>query len=278
MDTIIIQRPKSNSLNHQLVSLIQLRDLCQNNPNSKLDFRNISFIYPPLILPLSIYIQQYNLIPINLSPEIQSYLNTIGFNHIHQKYPSKTKSYLPIIKFSTNNSQLASKYRALLVEFIDNKSNTAKTNISYLIEEALDNIAQHSQSEFGYMLAQVYPKSNFIDINIADTGIGIQQSYSNFIGENISFEKTVDLLFEKHFSTKDNYERGTGIRDSKKFIQQGLKGSYALLSGNIFAFAAGNNFQKFNLKDYEFYWQGVLVSMRIPIDKIIKESLYNYIQ
>lgn len=128
------------------------------------------------------------------------------------------------------------------------------------------------------MLAQVYPKSNFIDITIADTGIGIQQSYSNFIGENISFEKTVDLLFEKHFSTKDNYERGTGIRDSKKFIQQGLKGSYALLSGNIFAFAAGNNFQKFNLKDYEFYWQGVLVSMRIPIDKIIKESLYNYIQ
>jgi hypothetical protein len=79
MSTIVIPKPKSNSLNHQLVSLIQLNTLCQNNPGVDLDFKNISFIFPSLILPLSIYIQQYNLNPINLSPEIQSYLHTIGF-------------------------------------------------------------------------------------------------------------------------------------------------------------------------------------------------------
>lgn len=278
MNTILIPKPKSNSLNHQLVSLIQLRDLCQNNHNSKLDFSNISFIFPPLILPLSIYIQQYNLTPVNLKPEVQTYLNTIGFNKNNIKSTSQDKTYLPIIKFSTQNSSLVSEYRALLIKFIDNKSNSVETNISYLIGEAIDNIAQHSQSEFGYILAQIYPKSNFIDITIADTGIGIQQSYSNFIGKDISFDETVDLLFEQHYSTKDNYERGTGIRDSKKFIQEGLKGSYALLSGNLFAFGTPQKFDTFNLEEYNFSWQGVLVAMRIPIDKISKESLYTYIK
>lgn len=278
MNTILIPKPKSNSLNHQLVSLIQIRDLCQNNHNSKLDFSNISFIFPPLILPLSIYIQQYNLTPVNLKPEVQTYLNTIGFNKNNIKSNSQDKTYLPIIKFSTQNSSLVSEYRALLIKFIDNKSNSVETNISYLIGEAIDNIAQHSQSEFGYILAQIYPKSNFIDITIADTGIGIQQSYSNFIGKDISFDETVDLLFAQHYSTKDNYERGTGIRDSKKFIQEGLKGSYALLSGNLFAFGTPQKFDTFNLEEYSFSWQGVLVAMRIPIDKISKESLYTYIK
>jgi hypothetical protein len=129
------------------------------------------------------------------------------------------------------------------------------------------------------MVAQVYPKLNFLDITIADTGIGIEQSYSDFLQEDIDFNRTIKLLFDQHYSTKNPYERGTGIRDSISFIQKGLKGAYSLLSGNVFAFVIpNNNFSPLNLENYHFYWQGVLISMRIPLNNLSQERVLNYIR
>lgn len=103
--------------------------------------------------------------------------------------------------------------------------------INYLLSELIDNITEHSDSAYGYIFAQYYPKNRYIDICIADEGITILGSYVK--NGNVGIVTDVDALKNASIgiSTKnlpDAENRGYGIVTSKKMLAEGLKGQFFL--------------------------------------------------
>lgn len=48
--------------------------------------------------------------------------------------------------------------------------------VEYAASELINNVLQHAEGS-GYVAAQVYPKSGLVRISVADSGIGIRQSF-----------------------------------------------------------------------------------------------------
>ena len=89
-----------------------------------------------------------------------------------------------IIKFPASNSEEDITTRdAILSEVTDlirtnfNVNQELFNGIYYLIAELTDNISQHSEVEKGWITSQFFPQKEFIDLCIADTGMGIYNSY-----------------------------------------------------------------------------------------------------
>ncbi len=111
-----------------------------------------------------------------------------------------------------------------------------KSPLSYLFSELIDNILEHSGSNYGYLFSQKV--KNDLYIAIADSGKTIYGSY-------IDTQKHLDRIRDNEaealkianegFSTKnrpDAENRGYGISQSRKMIVNGLKGAFFMLSGN----------------------------------------------
>jgi anti-sigma regulatory factor (Ser/Thr protein kinase) len=80
-----------------------------------------------------------------------------------------------IINFSAERSSDAKEAISSIVENIIIRQLNIKSNVAnglkYMIEETLDNITEHSESDRGYIFAQAYPRKGFLDVCIADRGV-----------------------------------------------------------------------------------------------------------
>ena len=104
----------------------------------------------------------------------------------------------------------------------------------YLIDEAINNIVDHSGEERGFIFSQYFPASGYTDICIGDTGIGLLGSYKNAGRANITTHRDAIINAANGVSTKNRPEaegRGFGISTSLDMLVNGLKGKFALLSG-----------------------------------------------
>lgn len=110
--------------------------------------------------------------------------------------------------------------------------------ITYLLDELICNIQQHAQTDNGIAYIDYNSTSNSIEIIIADEGITIYGSY-------ISAQKHIDILGDSDasalnlaqsgYSVKnlpDTENRGYGISSNMRMVVDGLKGEFAVLSGN----------------------------------------------
>lgn len=183
-----------------------------------IDFKNNRFVSPIFILPLLVYVKgSGRLIDfVNLG----SYLKTIKLDvgglrsedisgEYFEDYMNKFKhkTFLPIINFSAEQRHY--RERNLILSSLENilKSQLRlESNITiglkYIIQESIDNIIEHSESNRGYILCQAYPNKKFLDICIADNGITLLGSYvkSGFTG--ITDDLTAITKANKGISTK----------------------------------------------------------------------------
>ena len=157
-----------------------------------IDFSDTRFISPVFALSLIVYISRCGK-QISFS-NVPDYLELIGLSNggikpdemrqteflaALEKYASKT--YIPIIDFAAGRNSDAKEVVSSIAENLIIRQLNIRPNVAngfkYMIDETLDNITEHSESDRGYIFAQAYPTKGFLDVCIADRGINLLGSY-----------------------------------------------------------------------------------------------------
>lgn len=280
--SIKVINPNNNSFEAQLFALFdtfhQIKDI-KNKKEICFDLSDINWIYPILILPICAYIYENknkHIPPKN--EKVSQYLNTINFptgvTSMLKNYNKQT--YIPIVflqKQNDNKEKLESWFQELLYSKMNIEGN--KNVIFTPISELITNIFEHSSKNYGWVLAQLYPKLNFVDVCIVDTGRGIRKCYEE--EKNLKFSNNIEAfnkLLERE-SSKQSKDRGYGIYMSKNIICKSLHGNFILISDNIGWNVSANSNTLTEITN--FIWQGVIAGYRIklPTDPV---DIYNYLE
>ena len=194
-----------------------------------------------------------------------------------EKYASKT--YIPIIDFAAGRNSDAKEAVSSIVENIIIQQLSIQSNVAnglkYMIDEILDNITEHSESDRGYIFAQAYPTKGFLDVCIADRGVSLLGSYEKLPDNEISSDIEAIKAANRGLSSKnlpDAENRGFGIRTSKQMLIQGLGGQYLMISGSSL-YIKTLNLDSFYSMPHGLRWNGTIVALRIPY----YSSSFNYI-
>ena len=194
-----------------------------------------------------------------------------------EKYTSKT--YIPIIDFAAGRNSdakevVSSIVENMIIQQLNIQSNVAN-GLKYMIDETLDNITEHSESDRGYIFAQAYPTKGFLDVCIADRGVSLLGSYEKLPDNEILSDMEAIKAANRGLSSKnlpDAENRGFGIRTSKQMLIHGLGGQYLMISG-CSLYLKSCNLDTFYSMPHGLRWNGTIVALRIPYHS----SSFNYI-
>lgn len=198
---------------------------------------------------------------------------------------SSLEDSINLIEFRLNASNINDEVKTIETEITNNElfPKALKIPLSYILDEFVCNMQQHSQSTEGYIYASINRKYRTLDILVADKGITIYGSYVNagkyleYLGECPAEALS---LAKDGYSTKnrpDAENRGYGISSNAKMIVEGLHGSFSIISGSaIYLYTPNIGQQIFSFTDF-FEWCGTSVIARIPLDIPSDFSFYDYI-
>ncbi len=282
---ITLKNPSDDSMGASIRSLLTcLRDFsASESKRIIIDLSNVNFVHPFLILPLCALISKTKSIgksiKVNNNSPIKSYLNTVCFpsgfdaekhanwKELLQVYASKT--YMPACKIpakAKNTSireNVLTTFESILIRQLNLKGQLVSV-VKYLISEAIDNIVDHSHSSHGWMMVQNYPSKGYIDICIADTGLGILGSYKNAGFETIkNHAKALDNAINGKSTKPETNTRGYGLDTSRKMLVNGINGKYFLFSGDAFYIYTIEIEQIIQL-DTDNFWDGTMLALQIP--------------
>jgi hypothetical protein len=199
----------------------------------------------------------------------------------------RCKTYLPLTNFPVGANDGDTAIRDKLLEFMSQRvrerlqlDTQLYIAITYLIDEAVNNIKDHARTERGYLFTQFYPKKGFLDLCIADIGISLLGSY-HYVGRTdiTNHEQAIQAALSGD-STKNNLHRGFGIRTSRNMLVNGLSGRYFLLSGNSFLFSRPGTPEEIKILPQApgISWPGTYIAMRIPVQKNANFNYSDYIE
>ena len=264
----------------------------------QLDFSACDFINPSLLLPLVALKESSGLstrLEINaksFSQQTSSYLSAIHFpDAFHTDLMTepelkiflnnyKHKGYIPIISFPGGNSQVATQRRDLilgsiggLISFNLQLTPEAQTAIMMLISELTDNIGDHAGVTNAFIIGQYYPGNRYLDICIADCGIGILRSFQKVNPKVTKSSQAIDGAV-KGQSTK-GIGRGYGISGSVNMLSA-IGGEFILLSGDSSFVQRINKLGAIVDTPNSVSWPGCLVLIRVPTTMPADFSIYQY--
>lgn len=287
---------RDDRLMNGLVPVVRImqRAALSGEDSLQIDFSRAKFISPVFALSLIVFLSRcgkpYSFLHLN------EYLNVIGlgtggvrpdemrkseFLATMEAYIRKT--YIPIVNFpakanSDEKDIISSVVESIIIRQLNISSNVA-IGLKYMIEETLDNITEHSDSDRGFIFAQAYPNKGYLDLCIADRGVSLLGSYQKIPGNEIESDLEAIKAANRGFSSKnlpDAENRGYGIYTSKKMLTEGLGGQYLLLSGSSFYLKTPGFDSFYSLPD-GLRWNGTIVAFRIPYN-VDKFNYINYIE
>ena len=255
-----------------------------------LDFSDTRFISPVFALSIIVYLsrcgkcisfknvpdyfERIGLVNGGIKPDM---MRQTEFLAELEKYASKT--YIPIIDFAAGRNSDAKEAVSSIVENMIIRQLSIQSNVAnglkYMIDETLDNISEHSESDRGYIFAQAYPTKGFLDVCIADRGVSLLGSYEKLPGNEIVSDMEAIKAANRGLSSKnlpDAENRGFGIRTSKQMLIQGLGGQYLMISGSSL-YIKTRNIDSFYSMPQALRWNGTIVALRIPYHS----ASFNYI-
>lgn len=277
----------------QALQTIQQINLINAGESIEINYSENKFLGPLFTLPTCVYLQsiqsrytiEFNSGNPSQNVRFSSYAETLNYREYGAKpenYLSVTdfsdylkgflnKNYLPIINFPASRDAINTKIRDNCLSIVNkilvqqcNVTGNMHTAIMYLVDEAVNNIVDHSHAERGFITAQYFPKAAFLDIVIAETGIGIMQSYINNQVQCTSHADGLRYALSG-VSTKDRPEaegRGFGISTSRRMLQEGIGGLHLICSGNALII---NDKMGIIILPSGLYWPGSVVGLRIPL-------------
>jgi hypothetical protein len=160
-----------------------------------------------------------------LDNHARAYLSTIGFPLGKDK---DARTYTPIHHFSKNSEVEISRILTLIESEFPEQSIIP---LKYILSELGGaNIEEHSNYTLATIMAQMYPKKEFIDIGIYDNGITIPGKFEQ---SKIPFDQDGQAIYMALYgkSTKEpEGGRGFGLPTSRNLVLNGLKGSFYVFS------------------------------------------------
>ena len=210
----------------------EMENLSQKSKKISLDFSEIQWILPCSALLLGGKIDEIKNKGIKINyivPEnenVKKYFLDIGFPFGTTK---QGDTYYPINHF--NNKENINEKINMLVESMSKKiPEEFGDSIPYLLAELTDNIEQHSQFTHASIMAQYFPKKNYIDIGILDNGLSIPCVFEK---NKISFSKdyeAIDKALKGTTTKKEDGLRGYGLQSSKKIVRDLIDGELHIIS------------------------------------------------
>lgn len=283
---------KDDRLIDGLTPVVWIMDQMEKSVDQEvtIDFSDTRFISPVFALSLIVYLTRCG--KQIAFTNVSDYLERIGLGNGGikpdtmrqteflaelEKYTSKT--YIPIIDFAAGRNSdakevVSSIVENMIIQQLNIQSNVAN-GLKYMIDETLDNITEHSESDRGYIFAQAYPTKGFLDVCIADRGVSLLGSYEKLPDNEILSDMEAIKAANRGLSSKnlpDAENRGFGIRTSKQMLIHGLGGQYLMISG-CSLYLKSCNLDTFYSMPHGLRWNGTIVALRIPYHS----SSFNYI-
>ncbi len=284
-----------SSFNH-LFNIMSIMDSSEEE-DVEWDFSETELLNPFFLLPLVVYKNKCgkNIKCTHLSSYVRSYLDAIHFLDFidaekEKQFPEYIKKYaekryIPMIKFPASKCKDTVKNNILsaignILKIQLNIKGEIYSALDYMLTELIDNITEHSDSEYGYIFAQYYPKEKYVDICIIDNGITILGSYAKIGRKDIKNDVEAMKSASIGVSTKNLPEaenRGYGIVTSKKMLTEGL-------GGNFFVFSGGAFYRKDKENDIvvglpkNIKWDGTVVLLRIPYSENKEFKYTNFLE
>lgn len=271
--------PKNDNLRQQFRSACEvLKQITQVSTESvEIDISDSEWFTPAFLSPTSVVHQRTACRSEFQFPSgKETYLSHINFPEGSSDPKQTHQNDLPLCNLSTNNElnrieSLGTKIGDLLSEAIGESIEGGISAIRYPISELIDNVDQHSRCENGSLLVQNYPSKSFIDICVADDGIGIPGSYRR---HEISFNTHKEALRKalSGISTKSGErDRGYGIRTTTEIVCEGLEGEILLASGDAAVHKRGE--ESGQVFDIPTEWPGTVFIARLKEP----DASFNYI-
>ena len=283
---------KDDRLIDGLSPVVRIMDQMEKSVDQEvtIDFSDTRFISPVFALSLIVYLSRCGK-QVSFK-NVPDYLKRVEFGNGGikpdtmrqteflaklEKYASKT--YIPIIDFAAGRNSDAKEVVSSIVENMIIQQLNIQSNVAngfkYMIDETLDNITEHSESDRGYIFAQAYPTKGFLDVCIADRGVSLLGSYEKLPDNEISSDIEAIKAANRGLSSKnlpDAENRGFGIRTSKQMLIHGLGGQYLMISGSSL-YIKTLNLDSFYSMPHGLRWNGTIVALRIPYHS----ASFNYI-
>ena len=281
MTIIKVVQPQQSGIFYQLHSLYETFKQANDTEKVIFDLRHITKLYPLIITAISSYITENKsdfLLPANT--KITNYLESIHFPYgidSSKRINHKGNNFIPLSYIRERAG--ASERDKILFSFLNliygliGQIEGIKNAFFYPLAELVENIFEHSKKDYGCMFGQINEEEKYVEICIADNGRGIRGSYKEEINLDISDEEALGYCLIGQ-STK-GYERGYGVRTSKRVICEGFKGDFMLLSGQAVYAASGK--EDFSPPLPGFNWKGVIISYRIPYSERIV-NIHQYLE
>ncbi|MBM4241710.1 MAG: ATP-binding protein [Euryarchaeota archaeon] len=227
-----------------------------HNGSEYLDLTHHKFFYPTTLLPTLGFIIE-NSLKVRVNPNVHGYVSII-------LNPSKRrkKSYVPFRELTPDDKSARDQILQEILKLTDESYGGIEA-LDYLVYELTNNIYEHSEFERAFIMAQKYPKKNFIEICFFDNGISIP---GNFLRHEIHYENDADAIDKavNGISTKDEFRhRGWGINTIVNIFTKGANGEIFIASRNGAIYISSNDPLLYKLGD-KYRIDGTLISLRIP--------------
>ena len=179
-------------------------------------------------------------------------------------------------------SEAISFLRAHLQSAVPKDISCLNSPITYLLDELICNIQQHAHTDAGYAFVNYNPTFDTIEIAIADEGVTIYGSYiaaqkhMNLLGDS---DAQALNLAQNGYSVKnlpDTENRGYGISSNMRMVVEGLKGEFAVFSGNALLIQLAD-IKKILTLPKEIDFKGTMVIVRFPTCVPADFDFYKYI-
>ncbi len=105
------------------------------------------------------------------------------------------------------------------------------TALDWCLNEVMDNVLQHSKSEWGYLMIQIHPETKRLAVCIADSGIGILGSLANSKYKPVNSVDAITLAVQEHVTRDVDVGQGNGLWGLMQAVSQN-NGTLNIVSGS----------------------------------------------
>lgn len=202
--------------------------------------------------------------------EIMNYKNPFEIDTIDGAYHSKA---IKLREHGLNLSQIQK-----IIQIIKNVSNfndSSLSSIETILTEIFDNFYDHAEANYPPICCvQEWRTSDFLEISIADTGIGIPHSLYHILFTQFPNENPCKVACLPEISSKKEQNHGGfGLYYTKEFIKEN-NGKMHLISGKFCYIIDGEKEEE--LENHSYQWNGTIIRLIINKNKEVNaEKFFN---
>lgn len=254
--------------------LSEIKEIFSKRKEFTLDFSEVNWILPCSAILISGKLNEVKTqgAQINyIKPKnnvVQDYLSKIGFPFGSE---AEGDTFVPISHFQDNPSDKNQIEKETLDLFYKISSKIpisfGHNAIPHILSELSDNIDQHSEFTFASLMAQYFPRKEYLDLAVLDNGVSIPFIFEK---NNKEFKKDSDAIMKAvsgEISTKkDQGLRGFGLKSCKNLSIEGFNGELHIISRKgAIIFKPDEKPKIYDFKNEVL--EGTLIYFRLPAPK-----------